>query len=175
MSIKHVSLNASTTNCTTSWNENLWRGVKTMKRKTLQTCGLKHSIKKLTCFLIWENLACLSWAGWVSSLPSLRKIAFSKTFEWYCVNVSSVKESDIWNDAKSKGFRNWIENTWLPIYKVFWMISKKLCLDVLQFLSYFNLKVGWSFLSFFVILKVIILVWKIFFFRFFSTFKVLTS
>ena len=27
MLIKHVSLNASTTNCTTFWNEKLWRGV----------------------------------------------------------------------------------------------------------------------------------------------------
>ena len=49
----------------------------------------------------------------------LRKIAFSETFEEYCVNVSSLKDSDIWNDAKSKGFRNRIENTWLPKYEVF--------------------------------------------------------
>ena len=52
-------------------------------------------------------------------LYCLRKIAFPETFEEYCANVSLLKDSYIWNDAKSKGFRNWIENTWLPKYEVF--------------------------------------------------------
>ena len=49
----------------------------------------------------------------------LRKIAFSENFEEYCTNVPSLKGSYIWNDVKSKGFRNWIENTWLPKCEVF--------------------------------------------------------
>ena len=56
------------------------------------------------------------WLRWLSSssnnmrenkeLYCLWKIAFSETVEEYCANVSSLKGSDIWNDAKSKGFRN---------------------------------------------------------------------
>ena len=72
-----------------------------------------------------------AWLRWLSSsnnnmrenkeecLYCLRKIAFSETFEEYCANVSSLKDSDIWIDAKSKGFRNWTENTWLPKCEVF--------------------------------------------------------
>ena len=52
-------------------------------------------------------------------LYCLSKIAFSETFEEYCVNVPSLRDSDIWNDAKSKGFRNRNENRWLPKYEVF--------------------------------------------------------
>ena len=48
----------------------------------------------------------------------LRKIAFSETFEECCANVSSLKDSDIWNNAMSKGFPNWIDNTWLTKYEV---------------------------------------------------------
>ena len=60
-----------------------------------------------------------AWLWWLSSsnnnmreniiLYCMRKIAFSETFEEYCANMSSLKDSDIWNDAKSKEFRNWIE------------------------------------------------------------------
>ena len=42
-------------------------------------------------------------------LYCLRKIAFSETFEEYCADMSSLKDSDIWNDPKSKEFQNWIE------------------------------------------------------------------
>ena len=49
----------------------------------------------------------------------LRKIVFSESFEEYFANVSSLKDSDIWNDVKSKGFRNWRENMWLPKFEVF--------------------------------------------------------
>ena len=52
-------------------------------------------------------------------LYCLRKITFPETFEEYYANVSSLKDSYIWNDAKSKEFQNWIENTWLPKYEVF--------------------------------------------------------
>ena len=38
--------------------------------------------------------------------------------------MSSLKGRDIWNDGKSKGFRNWTENTWAPKYEVFWIFSK---------------------------------------------------
>ena len=60
-----------------------------------------------------------AWLRWLFSsnnimreniiLYCLSKIAFSETFEEYCANVSSLKDSDIQNDAKSKEFRSWIE------------------------------------------------------------------
>ena len=57
-----------------------------------------------------------AWLRWLSSsnnnmrenkeecLYCLRKIAFSETVEECCVSVSSLKGSDIWNDAKSEAF-----------------------------------------------------------------------
>ena len=61
-------------------------------------------------------------------LYCLRKIEFFETFEEYCANVSSLKDSDIWNDAKSKGFQNWVQKTWLPKYEVFGIFSQNLVL-----------------------------------------------
>ena len=63
----------------------------------------------------------------------LRKIVFSETFEDYCANVSSHKDNDIWNDAKSKRFLNWIENTWLPKCEVFSMLSNNYVLMYYSF------------------------------------------
>ena len=62
-------------------------------------------------------------------LYCLRKIAFSETFEYFA-NVSFLKVSDIWNkDGVIYGILNGL---------------KELCLHVLQFLSYFTLKVEWE-------------------------------
>ena len=62
-------------------------------------------------------------------LYCLRKIAFSETLEYFA-NVSFLKDSDIWNkDGVIYGILNSL---------------KELCLDVLQFLSYFTLKVEWD-------------------------------
>ena len=43
--------------------------IKMMKRRTLQACSLRHSIKK-SCFLFRANWTCLSWAG-KGVLPTL--------------------------------------------------------------------------------------------------------
>ena len=93
-----------------------------------------------------------AWLRWISSsnnnmrenkeecLYYLRKIAFSETFREYSVNVSSLNNSDVWNDGKSKGFRNWIGNKWLPKYEVFWIFVKNYVL----LLPYFTSKVVWQ-------------------------------
>ena len=71
-----------------------------------------------------------------------RKIVFSETFEDYCANVSSHKDCDIWNDAKSKGFLNWIENTWLPKCEVFSVLSKNYVLMYYSFYQFLKSGVG---------------------------------
>ena len=43
-------------------------------------------------------------------LPMLRKIASLESKEDYLKNVSKLKSSDLWNNEKTKPFRDWIEN-----------------------------------------------------------------
>ena len=55
-----------------------------------------------------------AWLQWVSSANNNMR---EKKEE--CANMSSLKDSDMWNDAKSKGCQNWIVDNWLPKYEVF--------------------------------------------------------
>ena len=53
-----------------------------MKRRILQVCSLKHSIKK-TCILFWAKWTYLGWAGWWVGrgvLPPLAKHLHIKTY-----------------------------------------------------------------------------------------------
>ena len=71
-----------------------------------------------------------AWLRWLSSynngmrdkkelaLAMLRKIATSETEKEYSMNVEELKRSNLWNDEKSKAFREWIDKTWLPIFAV---------------------------------------------------------
>ena len=48
----------------------------------------------------------------------LRRIADSETEESFQINLNFLFNSNLWNDEQHGKFKNWMNNVWLPCYKV---------------------------------------------------------
>ena len=52
-------------------------------------------------------------------LCTLRRISDSEAEESFEINVNFLFNSNLWNDEEHGKFKNWMNNVWLPCYKVF--------------------------------------------------------
>ena len=52
------------------------------------------------------------------ALCMLRRIADSETEESFQINLNFLFNSNLWNDEQHVKFKNWMNNVWLPCYKV---------------------------------------------------------
>ena len=67
----------------------------------------------------WLNLVANGMRAFKEmALCMLRRIADSETEESFQINLNFLFNSNLWNDEQHVKFKNWMNNVWLPCYKV---------------------------------------------------------